>query len=86
MIKEIFRSTAFNLKRLYLNCHEAEIADILNKVVEGHKEVAFGSYPILGEPDYRVIITAESKFQDHLEKSFDELIKKLPQQIIVRIE
>ena len=86
LIKEIFRSTAFNLKRLYLNCHEAEIADILNKVVEGHKDVAFGSYPILGEPDYRVIITAESKFNDHLEKSLDELLDKLPKEIIVRIE
>ena len=86
LIKEIFRSTAFNLKRLYLNCHEAEIADILNKVVEEHKDVAFGSYPILGEPDYRVIITAESKYHDHLDKSLDELIDKLPQEIIVRIE
>ena len=86
LIKEIFRSTAFNLKRLYLNCHEAEVADILNKVVEGHKDVAFGSYPILGKPDYRVIITAESKFNDHLEKSLDELLDKLPKEIIVRIE
>ncbi len=86
LIKEMFRSTAFNLKRLYLNCHETEIADILNKVVKGHKDVAFGSYPILGEPDYRVIITAESKFNDHLEKSLDELLDKLPKEIIVRIE
>ena len=86
MIKEMFRSAAFNLKRLYLNCHEAEIADILTKVVEGHKEVAFGSYPILGEPDYRVIITAESKLHDHLEKSLDELLEKLPREVVVRIE
>jgi FAD synthetase len=86
LIKEMFRSTAFNLKRLYLNCHETEIADILNKVVKGHKDVAFGSYPILGEPDYRVIITAESKFNDHLEKSLDELLDKLPKEIIVRVE
>lgn len=86
LIKELFRSTEFNLKRLYLNCHEAEIAEILNKVVEQHKDVAFGSYPILGQPDYRVIITAESKFYDHLEKSFDELLDKLPKEIVVRIE
>jgi FAD synthetase len=86
LIKELFRSTEFNLKRLYLNCHEAEIAEILNKVVEQHKDVAFGSYPILDEPEYRVIITAESKFQDHLEKSFDELLDKLPKEIVVRIE
>ncbi len=86
LIKEMFRSPAFNLKRLYLNCHESDIADILNKVVEEHKEVVFGSYPILGEPDYRVIITAESKFHDHLEKSMDKLLESLPKKIIVRIE
>lgn len=86
LIREMFRSPAFNLKRLYLNCHEADIADILNKVVEEHKDVVFGSYPILGEPDYRVIITVESKFNDHLEKSLDELIGKLPEEIIVRVE
>ena len=86
LIKEMFRSPAFNLKRLYLNCHEADIADILNKVVEEHKDVTFGSYPILGEPDYRVIITAESKFHDHLDKSLVELLDKLPEEIVVRVE
>ncbi len=86
LIREMFRSAAFNLKRLYLNCHEADIADVLNKVVEEHKDVAFGSYPILGEPDYRVIITADSKSNDHLEKSLDELLEKLPEEIIVRVE
>ena len=86
LIREMFRSPAFNLKKLYLNCHEADIADILNKVVEEHKDVAFGSYPILGEPDYRVIITAESKFHDHLEKSMDELLERLPEEIIVKVE
>ena len=86
LIKELFRSTMFNLKRLYLNCHESEIAEILNKVVEQHKDVAFGSYPIMGEPDYRVIITVESKFHDQLEKSLDELLDRLPKEIIVRVE
>jgi len=86
LIREMFRSQAFNLKRLYLNCHEADIAEILNKVVEEHKDVAFGSYPVLGEPDYRVIITAESRFHDHLNKSLDELLERLPEEIIVRIE
>ena len=86
LIREMFRSSAFNLKRIFLNCHEADIADILTSVVEEHKDVAFGSYPVLGEPDYRVIITAESKFNDLLEKSLDELIERLPREIIVRIE
>lgn len=86
LISELFRSPAFNLKRIFLNCHEADIADILNRVVEAHKDVAFGSYPVLGEPDYRVIITAESKFNDKLLSSLDQLIADLPEEIVVRVE
>ena len=86
LIKEMFRGQEFHLKRIYMNCHETEIADILNNVVAGNKDVSFGSYPVLGEPDFRVILTAESKFSDRLEKALDELLEKLPQEIIVRIE
>lgn len=85
-IREIFRAKAFNLKRLFLDCHEADIAETLNSVVEKYDDVIFGSYPVLGEPDYRVILTAESKSEDSLERSLDELVKSLPGEIIVRIE
>ena len=55
-------------------------------MVEAHKDVAFGSYPVLGEPEYRVIITAESKYNDQLERSLELLLDKLPKETIVRIE
>jgi molybdopterin-biosynthesis enzyme MoeA-like protein len=71
---------------LYLNCHESNVAEILNAVVEKYKDVTFGSYPILGEPDFRIIITAESKSEEPLRTALDDLINMLPEDLLVRIE
>jgi len=86
IIKEKFRSSVFHLTRLYLNCHESNIAEILNGVVEKYKDVTFGSYPVLGKPDYQVMITAETKSEDILKRALDELIKRLPGDYLVRVE
>jgi DNA-directed RNA polymerase subunit L len=48
--------------------------------------VIFGSYPVLGKPDYRVIVTAETKSEDSLKTALRELIDKLPEDVLVRIE
>jgi FAD synthetase len=85
-IKEQFRSNAFHLKRIFLDSHETEIAELLNSVVSAHNGVVFGSYPILGEADYRIIITAESKFEESLNKAVDELLQKLPADMIIGVE
>jgi len=86
LIKEKFRSSVFHLKRLYLNCHESNIAEILNGIVEKYKDVAFGSYPVLGKPDFKVIITAETKSEELLKTALDELINRLPGDFLVRVE
>ena len=85
-IKEKFRSSAFFLNRLYLNCHESVIAEKLNVVVSENDHVVFGSYPIRGRDDYRVIITAESKSEDLLKKAVSSLIEALPGDVIVRTD
>ncbi len=86
MIKEKFRSSVFYLKRLYLNCHESHIAAILNEVVKKYSEVDFGSYPVLGQQDYMVIVTAETKSEESLNTALDELLEKLPEHVLVRVE
>ncbi|NOZ68711.1 MAG: competence/damage-inducible protein A [Deferribacteres bacterium] len=86
MIRERFRSSTFHLKRLYLNSHESSLAAILNRVVAEHADVTFGSYPVLGKPDYRVIITAESKSGASLDRALDELLHRLPGDVVTRIE
>jgi molybdenum cofactor synthesis domain-containing protein len=85
-IKEKFRSSAFHLGRIYLNCHESVVAETLNRIVSENGDVVFGSYPVLDQPDYRVIITAESKSEDVLDKALLSLMEALPSDVIVRKE
>ncbi len=86
LISERFRSSKFHLKRLFLNIHESYFAEILNEVVAENRDVDFGSYPVVGKPDYRVMITAESKLKESLEKALDDLTGRLPENVIIRIE
>ncbi|RJQ55697.1 MAG: competence/damage-inducible protein A [Nitrospiraceae bacterium] len=86
LIRERFRSTAFYLTRIFLNAHESEFAEMLNSVVAENPAVQFGSYPVKGDQDYRVIVTAESKSGEALDRAVNELKGLLPGKIIVRIE
>lgn len=86
LIKERFRSSVFHLRRLFLDAKESDIAEILNAVVAESREVSFGSYPILGNPEYKIIVTAESKSGDALNRAVDELIRRIPGDIVVRVE
>ncbi len=86
LIKERFRSSAFHLRRFFLEAKESDIAAILNAVVANNREVSFGSYPIIGNPEYKIIVTAESKSLDALNRSVDELIRRIPGDIVVRVE
>ena len=86
LIKERFRSSAFHIKRFFLDTRESDIAEILNAVVAENRDVSFGSYPVLGNPEYKVIVTAESKSADALGRAVDELFRRLPGKIVVRVE
>jgi molybdenum cofactor synthesis domain-containing protein len=85
-VKERFRCSPFYLRRLYLDARESDIADILNKVVDENREVAFGSYPIIGNAEYKVVVTAESRSQNSVNLSVDDLLKRLPRDIVVRVD
>ena len=86
IIRERFRSSSFHLIKLFLNGHESEFAEILESVVLNNKDVNFGSYPVLGQPDYRVVVTAESKSEQRLKKAMDELLNILPQTLLHKVE
>jgi len=85
-IKERFRCPACHLKRLFLKANESDIAESLNGVVARNTEVTFGSYPILENPEYTVIVTAESMSPDALDTAVAELLRGLPRDILVRVE
>ena len=85
-IKERFRSTAIHLRRLFLRANESDIAEALDSVVRAYSDVTFGSYPILDNPEYSIIVTAESRSEDALARSVMELMSRLPRTVIVRTE
>ena len=86
LIRERFRCAAIYLKKLFLDAEESDIAPSLNKIVEGHREVSFGSYPVLDNPEYKIVITAESRSEESLKSAVGELVAILPKRIIVRTE
>ncbi|MCL5023522.1 MAG: molybdopterin-binding protein [Nitrospirae bacterium] len=85
-IRERFRSSAFYLRRIFLNANESDIAEILNAVVAENAEVAFGSYPELDSAEYRIIVTAESRSRNLLDESVHSLLARLPENTLVRLE
>ncbi|MDA8432759.1 MAG: competence/damage-inducible protein A [Nitrospiraceae bacterium] len=86
LIKERFRCSAVYLKKLFLDAEESDIAAALNGIVDRNHDVSFGSYPVLDNPEYRIVITAESRSEDSLKIAFGELLAALPGRIIVRTE
>ena len=85
-IKEKFRSSTFYLRRIFLKVHESDIADKLNRVVEENNDVMFGSYPIVGNDEYRVIVTAESKSEPLLEMAVKDFLNAMPEDLVVKVE
>jgi molybdenum cofactor synthesis domain-containing protein len=86
LIKERFRSSNFYLKKLFLNANESDIAGILKMVDSENRNVSFGSYPVLGNPEYKIIITAESKSEDSLDTAVKQLLKRFSKDILVRAD
>lgn len=86
LIRERFRCAAIYLKKIFLDAEESEIAAALNKIVDGHHDVSFGSYPVLDNPEYKIIITAESRSEESLKIALGELLAVLPKRMLVRTE
>jgi len=85
LIKENFRTSVFFLKKVYLKANEPDIAEVLNSVAETHNCVSFGSYPIMDNPEYQIILTAETKQEQDLIKAMEELLDRLPPETVVRV-
>ena len=49
-------------------------------------EVMLGSYPKIGNPEYRVKLTLESKDAEYLERAFNHLMRLLPAEAVVKTE
>ena len=60
-VKESFRQNPFHLRRIYTTLEEGDILELLAETEAAVAEVSVGSYPVYGNPDYKVQVTVESK-------------------------
>ena len=85
-IRDRFSGVPIQLIRIYVTRHESEIAEDLNDLLREFPELMLGSYPRIGEPDYHVMLTLESRDPDYLARASRSLRERLPADVIHRIE
>ena len=85
-IRDRFRGIPFELRRIYVKPHESDIAEHLNQLLGEFPELMLGSYPRIGEREYRVLLTLESRDADYLRRAQESLLVRLPNDAIFKIE
>ena len=85
-IRDRFRGVPFLLKRVYVKRRESDIAHSLNELLQEHPELMLGSYPKIGEEAFHVLLTLESRDAGYLQNALDDLLGKLPDDAIHKVE
>ncbi len=85
-IKERFREAPFYLKKVFLNQDEESIAEGLSKTLAQFPQLLLGSYPVLNQAEYKVVVTLESKKKEYLEQATEALLSILPKESVWKLE
>jgi len=85
-IKERFRETPYLLRSVYVGIGEGTLAVHLNAMLERFPDLLCGSYPEFSNPEYRVRVTLESKSPEYLDAALRDLLERLPQDAVIRIQ
>jgi FAD synthetase len=85
-IEKLFNEPHILLKKVYLKESESLIAPILNKILKLFHDVKIGSYPVVDNEDYTVLITLESLDKNSLNSALKNLLESLPKERIVSVE
>ncbi|MGH7934991.1 MAG: competence/damage-inducible protein A [Candidatus Binataceae bacterium] len=81
-----FASAPYYIHTIYTSAIESSIAEHLNACLARFPELLLGSYPRIGNPEYRVRLTLESKDRHYLELAFTLLLDLLPKDVVVKTE
>jgi molybdenum cofactor synthesis domain-containing protein len=81
-----FATDPYYMRTIYTSAGEGAIAEHLNQCLARYPALLLGSYPRIGDPDYRVKLTLESKDREYLERAFADLMRLLPIEIVVKTE
>ena len=85
-MRERFRGIPFLLRRIYVTSSESDIAEALNELLGEFPELMLGSYPRIGEENYRVLLTLESRDEKYLKAAVASLLERLPSDGIYKVE
>ncbi len=86
VIEKLFDEPPFLLKKVYVKEYESKIAPYLNLIVKKHKKVKIGSYPVVGNKDYHVMVTLESQDDKSLNLAFNDILQMIPKKKIFKVE
>src|SRR5262245_25759607 len=82
---ERFSAAPYHLRVVFTRDGEGSIAEHLNATMAKFPELLLGSYPKLGDPEYAVKLTLESKDQAYVEAALAHLLSLLPTEAVVRV-
>jgi FAD synthetase len=85
-LKPRFETTPYCLKVVYTGVGEGTIAEFLDDTLREFPDLMLGSYPKIGDPDYMVKVTLESKDAAYVERALQHLLRVLPAGSVVRTE
>jgi molybdenum cofactor synthesis domain-containing protein len=85
-ICERFAADPFHLRIVYTREGEGAIAEHLNDTLRSFPQLLLGSYPKIGDPEYVVKLTLESKDREYLEQALAHLLRLLPPGCVVKTE
>lgn len=86
VIEKLFNEPPILLKKVYIRENEPEIAPILNAIVKSRRDVKIGSYPVVGNKDYYVMVTLESFNEESLNSALENLINRLSREKVIKVE
>jgi len=85
-LRDRFASAPYHLRVVYTRDGEGSIAEHLNATVAAFPDLLLGSYPKIGDPEYAVKLTLESKDQAYVDRALAHLLALLPAEAVVRTE
>ena len=85
-IEKMFHEPLIYLKKIYVNESETRIAPVLSKIVERYRNVKIGSYPVMENKDYSVMITLESLDASGLSSAYRSLLENIPSDKVFKAE
>jgi FAD synthetase len=85
-IEKLFDEPQIFLKKVYLDESESKVAPVLNEIVQRYRNVKVGSYPVVDNMEYSVMVTLESLDTVCLSDALSKLLKGLAPEKIIRVE